>query len=195
MATQTMTMQGTLAGAMTAEVEYAASLRSEGRPNSRPDGRFDSRSMRLAERNQSLFAAQQRARRGPTPEVFFLKRFDNSRLVKAADPKRSREMRSFAGAMALLFVLVMVYGWQHLSAIEYGYRVESEKQQLESLTEQNRQLRLTEAQLGNPARIDRMARDLGLGAPQPGQVVRPDFAPDPSAPTLAEASPVMPTLR
>jgi len=176
MATQALTMQ---------ETAMRVAFRAQ------PDSRVD----RAADRNQELFAAQRRARRGPTPEAFFVKRFDNSRLVKAADPARGREMRSFAAAMALLFVLTMVYGWQHLSAIEYGYRVESEKQQLESLSEQNRQLRLSEAQLGDPARIDSMARRLGLDAPQPGQVVRPEIAPDPNAPVLAEASPVMPTLR
>ena len=88
----------------------------------------------------------------------------------------------------------MVYGWQHFSAIEYGYRIESEKQQIELLNEQNRQLRLTEAQLGDPARIDTMARQLGLSAPLPGQVVRPDNAADPSAPVLAQVSPVVPVL-
>jgi cell division protein FtsL len=150
---------------------------------------------RLMERNLSLLAAQQRARRGPTPEVFFVKRFDNSRLVKAADPQRVREMRSFACAMALLFGLIMMYGWQHLSSIEYGYRIESEKQQLQQLEEQNRQLRLTEAQLGDPARIDQMARQLGLAAPHPGQVVRPDATADPNAPVLAEASPMLPNIR
>ena len=174
MATQALTMQGTGMRAMA----------------ERPE-RVD----RFAERNQTLLEAQHRARRGPTPEVFFVKRFDNSRLVKAADPARGREMRSFAGAMMLLFALTMVYGWQHLSAIEYGYRIESEKQQLESLSEQNRQLLLSNAQLGDPARIDTLARQYGLAAPQPGQVVRPDIAPDSNAPTLAEASPVMPTLR
>src|ERR1700761_9149902 len=126
------------------------------------------------ERNLSLLAQQQRARRGPTPEVFFVKRFDNSRLVKAADPQRMREMRGFACAMAFLFALVMMYGWQHFCSIEYGYRVESEKQQVVQLEEQNRQLRLTEAQLADPARIDHMARQLGLDEPRPGQVVRPD---------------------
>ena len=63
-------------------------------------------------------------------------------------------MRTFACAMALLFGLIMMYGWQHFSSIEYGYRIESEKQQVMQLEEQNRQLRLTEAQLGDPARID-----------------------------------------
>jgi cell division protein FtsL len=150
---------------------------------------------RLMERNLSLLAAQQRARRGPTPEVFFIKRFDNSRLVKADDPQRVREMRTFACAMALLFGLIMMYGWQHLSAIEYGYHIEAEKQQMQQLEEQNRQLRLTEAQLGDPARIDQMARQLGLSAPHPGQVVRPDATADPNAPVLAEATPVLPNLR
>jgi len=147
-----------------------------------------------AERNLSLFAQQQRARRGPTPEVFFVKRFDNSRLVKAADPQRVREMRTFACAMAILFALVMVYGWQHFSSIEYGYRVESEKQQLVQLEEQNRQLRLTEAQLADPARIDRVARQLGLDAPQPGQVVRPDASIDSNGPVMAKMAPAL-TLR
>lgn len=141
----------------------------------------------LTERNSSLFAAQQRARRGPTPEVFFVKHFDNSRLVKAEDPQRTREMRLFTAAMTVLFTLVMFYGWQHFSAIEYGYRIEAEKQQREQLREQNRQLRLTEAQLGDPGRIDRMARQLGLDAPKPGQVVRPDAPVESSAPALAQA--------
>jgi cell division protein FtsL len=150
---------------------------------------------RIRERNEALMAAQRRARRGPTPEVFFVRRFDNSRLVKAPDPARAREMRTFACAMALLFGLIMIYGWQHLSSIEYGYSIESEKQQIQQLEEQNRQLRLTEAQLGDPARIDQMARQLGLTSPRPGQVVRPDATADPNAPALAEATPVLPAIR
>jgi cell division protein FtsL len=133
---------------------------------------------------------ERRARRGPTPEVFFTKRIDNSRLVKAQCPERAREMRSFARAMAMLFMLVMFYGWQHFSSIESGYRVEGEKQQLLQLEEQNRQLRLTEAQLGDPARIDRMARRLGLDSPRPGQVVRPEMPLPDGASVLAEARPI-----
>jgi cell division protein FtsL len=150
---------------------------------------------RVLEHNRSLMAAQLRARRGPTPEVFFLKRLDNSRIVKAADPVRVKEMRLFATAMAVLFALIMVYGWQHLSSIEYGYRIESEKQQMQQLEEQNRQLRLTEAQLGDPERIDVMARQLGLSTPRPEQVVRPDASADPNAPALAEAAPMFPSIR
>ena len=158
------------------------------------DLNYSSRKQQVLDRNLYLFAAQQRARRGPTPEVFCCKRLDNSRLVKAADPVRVREMRTFTAAMAVLFMFVMFYGWQHFSAIEYGYRVEAEKQQRSQLEEQNRELRLTEAQLCDPHRIDRMARKLGLDAPKPGQVVRGENAFDSNAPVMAEATP-MPRLR
>ena len=157
------------------------------------NSRYDAAAVRDC--NLALLAAQHRIRRGPTPEVFFTKRIDNSRLVKADDPQRAREMRSFAASMALLFALMIVYGWQHFSAIEYGYRIESEKQQIEQLDEQNKQLRLTEAQLGDPSRIDVMARQLGLNAPVPGQVVRPESSVDSSAPVLAQAAPILPAQR
>jgi len=150
---------------------------------------------RALERNQALMAAQMRARRGPTPEALFTKRFDNSRLVKAADLQRTKEMRTFGCIMALMLGLLMTYGWQHLSAIEYGYHIESQKAQLRQLEEQNRHLRLNEAQLVDPGRIDQLARQYGLAAPTPGQVVRPDAPMDPNAPVLAEARPLLPAMR
>ena len=81
----------------------------------------------LAEHNASLFDTQRKARRGPTPEVFFSKHLDNSRIVKADDPERRKEMRQFTIVMGVLFCLVMVYVWQHFSAIEIGYKVEAQK--------------------------------------------------------------------
>ncbi|HZY74505.1 MAG TPA: cell division protein FtsL [Edaphobacter sp.] len=144
------------------------------------------RAATLAERNRELYEAQRRARRGPTPEVFFTKHIDNSRIVKADDPERRREMRSFSAVMSVLFVLVMVYVWQHFSAIEMGYNIEAQKVQVEHLSEQNRQLRLTEAELTDPERIDMLAKQLGLNVPQPGQVVRPDGS-DVNAAVLAQA--------
>lgn len=145
---------------------------------------------RVAEHNAALMERQALRRRGVrTPEFPFPKRFDNSRLVKAPDPARAGQIRLFSKAIAVLFVLIMVYGFQHFSAIESGYRIESEKQVREQLREENRQLRLSEAELTQPARIDRMARELGFAAPQPGQMVQPTAAPDASAPTLAQAVP------
>jgi cell division protein FtsL len=153
---------------------------------------------RVAERNAELMAQQPLRRRGArTPEVPFAHNFDNSRLVKAADPLRVRQMRVFSAAITVFLSLVMAYGLQHFNAIESGYRVESEKQALDQLREENRQLKLSEAQLTQPDRIDRMARELGLVEPQPGQVVHPNTGPNPGpdagTPVLAQANaPVIP---
>jgi len=130
--------------------------------------------MSVAERNREMYEQQRARRRGPTPEMFFAKHIDNSRIVKADDPERRKEMRSFTIAMTMFFLLTMVYVWQHFSAIEVGYRVEAQKTQVELLREQNRQLELSEAQLSDPGRIDHIAKELGLDTPLPGQVVRQD---------------------
>ena len=155
-------------------------------------GRSSSR--RIEERNERLFAEQQRLRRGATLEVFFPKRIDNSRLVKAPDPVRIREMRIFTAAVTVLFSLIMFYGLQHFSAIEIGYNVEAKKQQLETLREQNRQLKLTEAQLSQPNRIDAMARQMGMTERQPTQVVRTTDRVESSAPALAQITPASASL-
>src|ERR1700684_4162633 len=97
----------------------------------------------IRERNAELLAMQPLRRRGVrTPEFYIARHIDNSRLVKAPDPVRVREMRLFSAAITVLFSLVMIYGLQHFYAIESGYRVESEKLALEQLREDNRQLRL-----------------------------------------------------
>jgi len=119
-------------------------------------------------------AAVRRQSRGATPEIYFAKRIDNSRLVKVSDPQHNREMAMFFGATLLLFLLVMVYAWQHFSAIECGYRVEQLRAQRDGLVEMNRALRLEEASLRDPQRIDMLARQMGLVAPQAGQVIRMD---------------------
>lgn len=115
---------------------------------------------------------QRRAVAGVTPEFYFHKTIDNSRLVKVADPKRRREIRMFSWSVAALFLLAMFYAWQHFSAVEYGYRIEAQKTERDRLVELNRTLQLEEAGLRDPGRIDGLARQMGLAAPQPGQVVR-----------------------
>ncbi|HVC46603.1 MAG TPA: hypothetical protein VND90_05105 [Terracidiphilus sp.] len=145
---------------------------------------------RIAERNAARFAQQPMRRRGVrTPEVHLVKQFDNSRLVKAPDPVRARQMRTFTAAITVLFSLVMIYGLQHFSAIEGGYRVEAEKQLVNHLREENRQLRLNEAELGRPGRIDGLARQMGFTVPEPGQIIQAPVPTDPGAPALAQAAP------
>ena len=125
-----------------------------------------------------------------TPEIYFRKSIDNSRLVKLEDPRREREMKFFGFALCCLFLLVMGYALQHFRAIEYGYKIEALRSQRDGLVEMNRALRLEEASLRDPGRIDVMARKLGMQSPQPGQVVRMDVAADASADVMASITPV-----
>ena len=126
-----------------------------------------------------------------TPEVYFHKQIDNSRLRKVEDPNRGREMRHFGIALGCLFLLVMTFAWQHFAAIEYGYKIESLRSQRDGLVEMNRALRLEQASLRDPERIDIMARRLGLKSPDANQVIRLDTAmPERSAPVLASVTPI-----
>jgi cell division protein FtsL len=134
-------------------------------------------------------AAVRRSVAGITPEFYFQKTIDNSRLVKVIDPQRRREIRMFSASVAALFLVMMFYAWQHFSSIEYGYRIEAQKSERERLVEVNRTLKLEAASLRDPGRIDALARQMGLESPQPGQVIHLD-PDDRGAPVMAQASPV-----
>ena len=111
--------------------------------------------------------------------------------MKVEDPRRNREMKQFGTALACLFLLVFTYAWQHFKAIEYGYQIESAKRELSEKTEMNHALRLEDASLRDPERIDVLARRMGLVPPEPGQVIRMDAASgDAQGPVMASAMPV-----
>src|SRR5215471_1046633 len=135
-------------------------------------------------------AAERRSLWTGTPEIYFSKAIDNSRLVKVEDPRRTRAMKQFCTAMAVLFVFT--YAWQHFKAIEYGYQIESAKRELASITEMNHALRLEDASLRDPERIDLLARRMGLVPPEPGQVIRMEGSgSDTQGPVMASNAPVV----
>ncbi len=133
-------------------------------------------------------ASSRRSVAGVTPEFYFQKTIDNSRLVKISDPKRRREIRMFSACVAALFVMMLVYAWQHFRSIEYGYKIEAQKAERERLVEMNRTLKLEAASLRDPGRIDTLARQMGLESPEPGQVIQ--MNPDETGAVMAQATPV-----
>ena len=127
-----------------------------------------------------------------TPEIYFSKRIDNSRVARVTDPQRRREMITFGITLGVLFLLAMTYVWQHFSAIEYGYRIEQLKAERDTIAESNRALSLEEASLKDPSRIDRLARELGMQRPVDGQWQPMETAAsDPSVPIMAKANGIM----
>jgi len=100
------------------------------------------------------------------PEIYFHKAIDNSRLVRTADPARTREMRMFTATVVIFFLMALVYLGQHCSSIQYGYRIEDLR-----------------------SKRDQMADEMGFALPAVGQVQRLDEtgALDTGAPVMARA--------
>jgi cell division protein FtsL len=125
-----------------------------------------------------------------TPEIYFAKRIDNSRIVRIVDPKRRREMLTFGVTLSILFLMIMVYLLQHLSAIEYGYRIEQAKADQNAIVESNRELKLEESSLTDLQRIEIEARKLGMVPPSAGQIYAIESGSgDSTVPVMAKASP------
>ena len=125
-----------------------------------------------------------------TPEIYFVKRIDNSRVVRIVDPKRRREMLTFGITLGMFFLIVMVYLLQHLSAIEYGYRIEQAKAEHKAIVESNRELKLEESSLTDLQRIEVEARKLGMVPPSAEQIyVIESGSGDSAVPVMAKANP------
>jgi cell division protein FtsL len=128
-----------------------------------------------------------RARRQPAagrarfPEIYFVKHIDNSRVRREVDRSKSRDCLSLLGLGVLVFLLGFLFALQHFQCLRFGYQIEQLKAQKSATEEWNHQLRLEQASLADPQRIDTLARKkLGLASPQPQQVIllgRPAEAP------------------
>lgn len=70
----------------------------------------------------------------------------------------------------------LFYVWAHLTTVLLGYRISEAAEQLQSLREQNRSLRLEAASLRSPDRLERIAVQFGLAPPVRSQVVEVEQA-------------------
>jgi cell division protein FtsL len=116
-----------------------------------------------------------------------VKRIDNSRLARPIASGRLREMARLIGLGALLAAAFLFYAWQHFEYLQLRYRMESLKSERSQASELNQQLKLEEAGLRAPSRIDAIARaQLKLTAPIAGQVAPLE---GPSEPVVAQVRP------
>lgn len=113
------------------------------------------------------------AGRNPLPEVIYLKWIDNSRLRREVDGATRRRCYRLLPVVIALFSLGMAYALQHFQCVKYGYEIERLKQEKQQLQEANRRLRLEQAALTDPQRINDLAREkLGLAPTSPSQRIR-----------------------
>jgi len=110
-------------------------------------------------------------KRAAQTEFHTVKRIDNSRLVRAAEPVRMQGFYRTAGWGGLIAVFLMFYVYQHFRCIDLSFQLEDLKSRQTKMSALNSELRLEIEGLRDPRRIDMIARhQLGLTEPLPTQV-------------------------
>ena len=105
---------------------------------------------------------------------FYSKRIDNSRVVRQADPAAGGECWSAVGAAGILLVLAASIIAPHVGSVLSGYKLESLKQERQSLVNQKRELDIREASLLSPVRLNEIAKDRSLVSPGADQIYHLD---------------------
>jgi hypothetical protein len=96
----------------------------------------------------------------------------NRYLVRQRDRRRMRELLRVAVAILVVGVALLGYTWLHLESLGSGYRVEGLEQRLHELARRERHLRLEEAYLSSPQRVEtRASKELGMQPPELGQLL------------------------
>ena len=112
-----------------------------------------------------------RRKKAAHTEFHTVKRIDNSRLVRAAEPVRMQGFYRTAGWGGLIAVFLMFYVYQHFRCIDLSFQLEDLKTKQTEASSLNSGLRLEIEGLRDPKRIDYIARrQLGLSEPLPTQV-------------------------
>jgi len=102
---------------------------------------------------------------------FYVKRLDNSRVVRAADPEARQACWKMIGsvvAAAVLLIAVLLPGAYSLLA---GYQIQTLRQDAHRLANESATLELQEAELLSPARMQELARMQQFVDPPPQKVV------------------------
>ena len=112
-----------------------------------------------------------RKKKAAHTEFHTVKRIDNSRLVRAAEPVRMQGFYRSACWGGVIAVFLMFYVYQHFRCIDLSFQLEDLKGQQTKMSALNSELRLEIEGLRDPRRIDVIARrQLGLTQPMPTQV-------------------------
>lgn len=113
-----------------------------------------------------------RLRPFPNEDVhLFVKRIDNSRVIRAVDPQTPRvcwKLIGSASASAVLLIGMLLPSGYRLMA---GYQIEELKKQNDELLRQKSELEVAEAKLLSPDRLAELARLQEFVDPDPSRVV------------------------
>ena len=78
-------------------------------------------------------------------QIAWVKRIDNSRLVRQRHPGSVRECVVLLGLAAVCLGVVLLCAWQHFRYLHHGYQLEKLQARYEQVKEWNRTLQLEQA--------------------------------------------------
>ena len=102
---------------------------------------------------------------------FFVKRIDNSRLVRQADPRAREACWKMIGSVAVAAMLLIGVLLPSAYGLLAGYQIQSLQQEAKRLSNEQASLELQEARLLSPARMEELARLQQFVDPEPQKVV------------------------
>ena len=104
-------------------------------------------------------------------EVRFEKNINNLTLVREADTRRQSEYLAVAMLGAMFVLGLLIYGAQLYQYQQYGYQIEDAQKRKDQLEKQQGHLLLVREKLQDPARIEPIAKRMGMVPSAPGQMV------------------------
>ena len=91
--------------------------------------------------------------------------------MRERDRRRLRELVRLGLAILVVGLTLIGYTWVHMELLGSGYRIEGLEQRLHELRRRERHLRLEEAYLASPERVERWATaKLGMRPPELAQL-------------------------
>jgi cell division protein FtsL len=103
-------------------------------------------------------------------EFHTVKRLDNTRLVRHAEPAKMRNLYRSVALSSFIAAFFLLYIYQHFKCIDLSFQLEAARAERVEASALNSSLKLEIAGLSNPKRIDMIARrQLGLTETLPSQ--------------------------
>jgi hypothetical protein len=139
--------------------------------------RFFDKSLERSERITSIADASVRVRAFANEDIYFyVKRIDNSRVVREADPAARGACWKVIGSVVAASVLLIGVLLPSAYGLMAGFTIQSLRQEGQRLVTERASLELDEARLLTPQRMEQLAKQQQFIDPPPQNVVYLDGA-------------------
>lgn len=90
----------------------------------------------------------------------------NNRPASGTDRTTFWEIARWVSLATIFMALLLAYAWMHMEILNINYQIQHLKKENHELEESNSALRAEHSSLVNPTKIDQLARNMGMVAPE-----------------------------